>query len=82
MNKVVLLFPNTVTLTEFLLRHRISGAEVNTRDRSLTCYLTDTLVLEACTKYQAQLRIMSGVATNCFSEDWNVAVISDGIKAV
>jgi hypothetical protein len=67
MNQVVLLFPDTIALTEFLLKHRISGAEVNTRERSLTCKITDSLVLEACTKYQAQIQIKAGLVPHSFN---------------
>jgi hypothetical protein len=69
MNKVVLLFPDTIALTEFLLLHRIAGAEVNTLERSLTCKLTDKQLLIACTKYQAQLQIKSGVVPGSLDED-------------
>jgi hypothetical protein len=69
MNEVVLLFPDTITLTEFLLMYRVPGAEVNTLECSLTCKLTDKQILIACTKHQAHLQVKAEITPDSLDED-------------
>lgn len=67
MNKVILVFPNTSSLSDFIFKYRICGIEVSTRDRSLSGYISDEQVLTACAQYQAQLTIINRIATPTFS---------------
>lgn len=66
MNKVILVFPNTSSLSDFIFQHRISGVEVSTCDRSLSGQVTDEQMLIACTQYQAQLTIINRIAARSF----------------
>ena len=52
-SKVVLLFPDTLLLSEYLLRNRISQAVVDTREVSLTAHLTENQIAIAEINYQA-----------------------------
>jgi len=56
MEKVVLLFPNTVSISNFLLQYRIAGLEVNSRERSVIGSLTSDQIMAACTQYNAYLK--------------------------
>ena len=53
MKKVVLLFPDISTLTEFVLLGHFSHAEVNTKDFTLTSFLSEDEIAMACTRYEA-----------------------------
>ena len=55
MKKVVLIFPDIQTMTEFVLRNKIAHAEVNTREVSLTSFLSDNEIATACSWYNASL---------------------------
>ena len=51
MQKVQLVFPDVAMLTEFIIRNKISHAEVNSRELSLTAFLSENEISIACTKY-------------------------------
>jgi hypothetical protein len=55
MKKVVLIFPDVRTMTEFVLRNKIAHAEVNTREVSLTSFLSENEIATACNWYNASL---------------------------
>ena len=55
MKKVLLSFPDTSSLTEFILLNKISHAEVNSKERSLVTYLEEEKIVTACTKFGALL---------------------------
>jgi len=52
-SKVVLLFPDTLLLSEYLLHNEISQAVVDTREVSLTAHLTENQIAIAEINYQA-----------------------------
>ena len=56
MEKVVLLFPNIVSISNFLLQYRIAGIEVNSLERSVIGCLTSDQIIVACNQYNAYLK--------------------------
>jgi hypothetical protein len=57
MKRVVLRFPDTASLTEFLLLYKISGAEINALEHTLTAILTEEQLQIACKKYNALVKL-------------------------
>jgi hypothetical protein len=55
MKPVTLIFPDTTSLAEFILRLRISNSESNSANKSLTAKLSDHLINVACKEYGARL---------------------------
>ncbi|RYZ25393.1 MAG: hypothetical protein EOO10_18370 [Chitinophagaceae bacterium] len=55
MRKALLLFPDVASLTAFIFEQRISGLEVNTRERRVSGMLTEQQIVMACTQYKAEL---------------------------
>ena len=55
MRKVLLLFPDMSSMTEFILLIKISHAEVNSNERSLITYLDEVEIVKACTEFGALL---------------------------
>jgi hypothetical protein len=53
--QAILFFPDTVRLTEFLLKHKVKNAEVNSSDVALRALLTEDQNVKACTEYRAVL---------------------------
>lgn len=56
MRIVILIFPDTLMMSDFIMQCRISNAEVNSRDLTLTAVLSEKQIEVACAKYQAFLR--------------------------
>jgi hypothetical protein len=56
LNKVILIFHDTISIAEFILQNKISGAEVNTREKALSAVLSEEEIEIACTAYRAILR--------------------------
>ena len=55
MKKVLLSFPDTSSMTEFILLNNTSHAEVNSNERSLITYLNEDEIIKACTEFGALL---------------------------
>jgi len=55
MKKVLLSFPDTSSMTEFILLNETSHAEVNSNERSLITYLDEEEIVKACTEFGALL---------------------------
>jgi hypothetical protein len=53
MQKVVLIFEDITIMTEFILAYRLSHAEVDSREISLTAFLSEEQVTTAFEKYGA-----------------------------
>jgi transposase-like protein len=56
MKKVVLKFPDTARMAEFILTYRIGNAETNTRQCTLYAHVTEMQIVIACTEYEALLQ--------------------------
>jgi hypothetical protein len=56
MKAVILIFPDTTTIAEYVLAHKISKADINSREQSLTAVLTDEEIAVACTQFKAILQ--------------------------
>jgi hypothetical protein len=56
MKKVVLIFPDTTRMAEFILMHRITKAETNSIECSLSATTTDQVIEIARKQYGAKLR--------------------------
>ena len=56
MRSVLLIFPDTKKLSEFLTEAEISNAEVNTGEKSLIAQLPDDQIQVACSKFDAFLK--------------------------
>lgn len=61
MKKVVLVFPNTQLMTEFILTQKIPNTEGNTRDKTLKGLMTDGQIEIACRQYGAALKQISKI---------------------
>jgi hypothetical protein len=59
MKRVVLLFPNTSAISDFLVNERVSKAQVNSTDKTVTSVLTDKQITVAETLYQAMVKKMT-----------------------
>jgi hypothetical protein len=54
MQKVVLIFPDTIKLSDFIIKNQIGPVEVNTREQTLNAELEDEEILIACSEeYEA-----------------------------
>jgi hypothetical protein len=58
MKKVVLLFPDTTSLADFIMSERINNAEVNSFEQTLVAPMIDTQITKAETVYGAILKAM------------------------
>ena len=56
MQKFFLVFPNTSMMAEFIIGNRISKAEVNSSDQTLSAPLTEDEIILACTQYGAEIK--------------------------
>jgi len=56
MSRLVLIFPNTITIRQFLLEKKASKAIVNTSHLTLSAFYTDEQILDECKKYGAKLK--------------------------
>jgi hypothetical protein len=62
MKQVTLVFPDTTSMTDFILIYKPPGAESNSVDISLKAGLSDNLISVACTEYGAlPLILYSGI---------------------
>lgn len=55
MSKVMLVFPDTISLTEFMLKHKVAKADVNSGHKSLTACLSKDQLATALKEYRATL---------------------------
>jgi hypothetical protein len=53
MKRVVLLFPDTPSIADFIMAERVSHAEVNSLEQTLIASMTDNEVVKAETLYGA-----------------------------
>jgi hypothetical protein len=53
LEKITLIFPDSASIVDFILTHRISGIHINSTERSLTATLTSEQVKLAATRYKA-----------------------------
>lgn len=56
MKKTVLVFPDTISMVDFLLIYKISGAETNSVDLTVSGRMNDQLVSAAITEYGAEIK--------------------------
>ena len=61
MKKVVLIFPNTLRILEFILEYKIAGVVTNSLEKSLTGILPDDKIVAACTQFEAYIQSSSPV---------------------
>ena len=54
MKDVILYFPDSTCMADFILDHNVSTVQVTTKN-TLTGMLSDSLIVSACTKYKAVL---------------------------
>jgi hypothetical protein len=62
MKRVVLRFPDTASLTEFLLFYKIPGAEIDAIEHTLTAILTEEQLEIACKRYKAIIKLSYSVS--------------------
>ena len=55
MKKVVLIFPDTEMMTDFIFSNKVFQAEVDSMEISLTAFLSDNETAKACNSYKAML---------------------------
>jgi hypothetical protein len=58
MKEVKLIFPDNMTLTEFVLKQKVNHAEVDSREQTLTAVMPDDKIVVAETIYGAILKKM------------------------
>ena len=56
MKKVVLLFPDNISMAEFILSEKPSKVETNSIERSIDAVLTDKQIEIACKRHGASLK--------------------------
>ena len=56
MKKVVLIFPDNISMAEFILSQKPSKVETNSIERSIVAVLTDKQIEVACKTYGASLK--------------------------
>ena len=56
MKRVILIFPDAFRLSRFVLQYKPANTEVNSLELSLTTFLTEDLIVIACTRFHAQLK--------------------------
>ena len=56
MKKVVLIFPSTSNMADFILLYRIKGVLVSSSERSLSATLSEREIVIACTQFGAELK--------------------------
>lgn len=61
MKKVVLLFPDVSSITEFVLSYKVSKAIVNTSEKTLTGTMPEKLLDVAVKQYSAKIKGSSQV---------------------
>jgi hypothetical protein len=58
MKQVVLEFPDTLAISDFLVRESVSKVQVNSKDKTVTSKLTDKQITLAETLYKAMVKKM------------------------
>ena len=58
MKQVVLLFPNTSAISDFLINEKVTKVQVNSKDKTVTSKLTDKQITLAETLYKAMVKKM------------------------
>jgi hypothetical protein len=58
MKRVVLIFTDTSSIAEFILRERVSNAEVDSYEQTLTAIINDSQIKVAEDEYKAILKAM------------------------
>jgi hypothetical protein len=58
MKRVLLIFPDVVSLSGFVMHKKPGNVEVNSQELSLSGYLTDSEIECACSKYAAFLKFV------------------------
>jgi len=61
MKRVVLVFPDITAITNFLLKHRLGGTEINSTENSLNGVLTDDDINDACVNFGATIKLSYSV---------------------
>ena len=62
MKLVVLVFPSINLLTNFIIGHEVSNAEVDTLKKQITAKLSEAKIVTAILNYQAELLQLKGAA--------------------
>ena len=62
MKEVVLVFPDSHSLTEFILVYKINNIDVSSCSRTLTGKLSDELISIACSKHKAEIQKMTPIS--------------------
>ena len=58
MREVELIFPDTEMIADFIVKHKVANAVVNSRDFILKAWMDDVDIIIACTSYGGQVRFM------------------------
>lgn len=58
MRNVVLIFPDSLSLSDFLLAYQPSNCVVESRELTLSAILSDACINMACAEYGASLKTM------------------------
>ena len=56
MRKVILIFPDVISMTEFLLMNKVSKAQTNSVEKELSGVMTDKVLNTACKQYGAKIK--------------------------
>ena len=56
MRKVILIFPDVISMTDFLLSYKVSKAISNTSQKELRCIVTDAVLEIACKQFGAKIK--------------------------
>jgi hypothetical protein len=57
MQQVVIIFPDTEKIADFIMSRPIPRAEVNSREQTLTAPLEEDDIITACTEYGGHLNV-------------------------
>jgi hypothetical protein len=58
MKQVVLIFPDTSAIADFIVKEKISNAEINSIEQTVISTLTDKQIIDAETIYKAMVKKM------------------------
>ena len=53
--KIVLVFPNTISIAEFVLLYKVNNIQINSLDKTIKGVIPPNLVKIACQQFKAQL---------------------------
>ncbi|HEV7620461.1 MAG TPA: hypothetical protein VGO09_01940 [Flavisolibacter sp.] len=62
MNKLILIFPDTKQMADFVLQNSISGIEVNSKEQTVAGIFTEEEILVACEDHNACLKYDTRIA--------------------